>query len=477
MAAINLTDLTISGVHTAYHRGDYTIVELVQAYLTRIDQINPQLNYVLAINPDAIEQAQALDDEFQATHKLRPLHGVPMLVKDNIITAAMPTTFGSKLAVPGKEKLSDNAPVITQLQDAGAIILGKTAMPDWATDLFSASTVTTWTENPYDRSRDTGGSSSGTAAGIACNLALVGVGSDTGGSIRLPSAFCGVVGMRPTVGLISSAGISVFVGSQDTVGPICRTVTDAARVLDTLALPTSPQFLRPRGESYAALLTPSNLPGPVHLGHLPELGADDDGVRAVFTQVLDRLRQHPLVTISDLTIPDLTTSLDAASINLSRGKHDLNDFLGPMFNTSVEAIYQANEYPSSNFAIPGMILDKSTATDCYKQSDTRDALEHAVTAHMLRTGVETLLFLTAGKPAPLREDIEDPMDGLKFPYHTMLASTLRWPAISVPAGLTSTGLPVGIEIVGRPLSEQRLLEVAFVVEQIVMGRQPPPELV
>ena len=472
MARIDLSELTIAEVHMAFHRGDYSAADLTQAYLRRIDQVDPRLNSILVINPNAVQEAHALDDAFRASRTLRPLHGVPVLVKDNIFTTAVATTYGSKVTASRQGIPRDDAQVIKQLQDAGAIILGKTTLPDWATDFFSASTISTWTQNPYDLARDPGGSSSGTAAGIAANLALVGVGTDTAGSIRLPSSFCNLVGMRPTVGLTSLDGVSAFVGCQDTVGPVCRTVTDAARLLDTLVLPTSPQYLAPMGGSYAAHLLPDSLPGPVHLGHLPQLGADDEAVDALLTQVLTRLRRHVSVTVRDLDIPGLSSTLAEASIMLSRGQHDLDDFLRTTVGTSLETIHRDHAYPPTNFGIPGVAMDTSTLTDRYKSSDARDALDRMITAHLQRAEVEVLVFLTAGRPAPRHEEITPEM-GAAFPVHTSLASTLRWPAISVPIGFTTTGLPVGLEILGRPLSDQRLLEVAFVIEQIVKGRRPP----
>ncbi|OJJ66286.1 hypothetical protein ASPBRDRAFT_138510 [Aspergillus brasiliensis CBS 101740] len=472
MPRIDLSELTIADVHTAFHRGDYNAAELVQAYLTRIHRVDPRLNAILVLNPNAVQEAEALDDAFRASRTLRPLHGVPVLVKDNIYTSAMATTYGSKVTVSRPHLPLDDAQVVKQLQDAGAIILGKTTLPDWATDYFSASTVSTWTQNPYDLARDPGGSSSGTAAGIAANLALVGVGTDTGGSIRLPSSFCNVVGMRPTVGLISLDGVSPFVGCQDTVGPVCRTVTDAARLLDTLILPTSPLYLAPKGGSYAAHLLPDSLPGPVHLGHLPQLGADDEAVKALFTQVLTRLRGHASVTVHDLDIPSLSSTLAEASIMLSRGKQDLDDFLQTRVGTSLKTIYQDHAYPPTNFGIPAAAMDASTLTDRDKASNARDALDRIITTHLQQAGVEVLVFLTAGRAAPRREEIT-PQMGATFPVHAMLASTLQWPAISVPIGFTATGLPVGLEILGRPLSDQRLLEVAFVIEQIIQGRRPP----
>lgn len=204
-------------------------------YLSRIEQIDrngPRLNSIVSINPRVRDEARALDREFARTGRfVGPLHSVPLLVKDQIETTRIQTTFGSisqKGYVPARD-----ATAISQLKRAGALVLAKTTMPDFATSWFGFSSMSGETLNPYDLAHDPGGSSSGTAAGIAANLGLVGIGEDTGRSIRLPASFHNLVGVRVTPGLISRDGMSPLFVFQDTAGPMARTVTDAAMLLDS----------------------------------------------------------------------------------------------------------------------------------------------------------------------------------------------------------------------------------------------------
>ena len=229
-----LHELTIDGFHSALRSGDLTAVQVVDWYLARIAENNssgPQIQAVVTVNPRARDDAAALD-EYLATHgRLSgPLHGVPMLVKDQVETAGLRTTFGSILFedyVP-----QHDATLVTKLREAGAVILAKTSLCDFAAGWFSSSSLTDHTKNPYSLEREAGGSSAGTAAGIAANFGLTGIGEDTGGSIRIPASFNNLFGLRVTTGLISRTGLSPLVHYQDTPGPIGRTVADVARTLD-----------------------------------------------------------------------------------------------------------------------------------------------------------------------------------------------------------------------------------------------------
>ena len=235
-STIPLVEATIDEVHGALTRGHLTVRGLVEGYLARIeafDRHGPTFNAILAINKDALSEADRWDRELAWHGRLSgPLHGVPVLVKDQVETAGIVTTFGS-IAMDGYVPSAD-ATVIARLKKAGAIILAKTAMPDFATSWFSYSSISGVTKNPYDLGRDAGGSSSGTAAALAASLGLAGVGADTGGSIRVPASFNSLVGVRVTPGLISRRGVSALVAFLDTAGPMARTVRDAALMLDSM---------------------------------------------------------------------------------------------------------------------------------------------------------------------------------------------------------------------------------------------------
>ncbi|MCL6446109.1 MAG: amidase, partial [Alicyclobacillus sp.] len=234
--AFELMEATVSSIHAAVQSGELTVRKLVQMYLERIeayDKNGPRINSVVTLNLHALDEADRLDRVYSETGKfVGDLHGIPILVKDQAETKDVTTTFGSvafKDYVP-----STDATVIKRLKQAGAIILGKTNLPDFATAWTGNSSVIGDTLNPYDLTRDPGGSSSGTGAAIAANFAAVGIGEDTGGSIRVPSSFNNIFGLRVTTGLISRTGISPLVHFQDTAGPMGRTVRDVALLLDAM---------------------------------------------------------------------------------------------------------------------------------------------------------------------------------------------------------------------------------------------------
>ncbi|MBX6342191.1 MAG: amidase, partial [Thermomicrobiaceae bacterium] len=231
-----LQEATIDAIHAAYRSGALTCRQLVELYLARIDAYDrggPAINAVITVNPRALDEADAADRAFRERGDLAgPLHGIPVLVKDQAETAGIPTTFGS-VALRGYVPSAD-AVVVQRLRAAGAVVLAKTNLPDFATSWFGYSSAGGETKNPYALDRDAGGSSAGTGAGVAANLGAVGIGEDTGGSIRVPASFDNVVGLRVTTGLISRTGLSPLVEFQDTAGPMARTVRDAAILLDAL---------------------------------------------------------------------------------------------------------------------------------------------------------------------------------------------------------------------------------------------------
>jgi amidase len=234
--SFQLEETTIAAIHAAYRAGEVTCADLVDCYLARIeayDKQGPAINSIVTVNARAAEEARALDVAFARSRNFKgPLHGIPVVVKDQVETAGIMTTFGSVIAddyVPEKD-----ATVIANLRAAGAIILAKTTLPDFATSWFAYSSKSGTTKNPYDLARDPGGSSSGTGAAVAANFATVGIGEDTGGSIRVPSSFNSLVGLKVTPGLISRTGMSPLVLFQDSAGPMCRTVSDVAALLEVL---------------------------------------------------------------------------------------------------------------------------------------------------------------------------------------------------------------------------------------------------
>src|SRR5258708_3291554 len=233
--SFHLMETSSADIHKAMLAGALTCHNLVQQYLDRIhayDQQGPTVNSMLYINPASLKQADAFDQDFQRTHKLKPLGCIPIVLKDNFDTADMPTTAGS-LMLKGAQPEKD-AFAVKRLRDAGAIILGKANLQEFASGGISVSSLGGQVKNPYDLTRTPGGSSGGTAAAVASNFATAGTGSDTGGSIRSPASANNLVGLRPTRGLISRDGIVPVSITQDTIGPISRNVSDTARILDAM---------------------------------------------------------------------------------------------------------------------------------------------------------------------------------------------------------------------------------------------------
>ncbi|MDD2481413.1 MAG: amidase family protein, partial [Lutispora sp.] len=231
-----LEEATIASVHAAMEAGKLTCRQLVEMYIERIesfDKQGPAINTVIMINPKALEIADSLDEQFKESGFTGPLHGIPVLLKDNVDTGDMPTTAGS-LSLEGMIP-EDDAFITAKLKEAGAIILAKVNLHEFAVWGETASSILGQTLNPYDLTRTPGGSSGGTGAGIAANFGIIGIGTDTINSVRSPASACSLVGLRPTVGLVSRDGIVPYSMTQDTAGPIMRTVEDAARVLDVIS--------------------------------------------------------------------------------------------------------------------------------------------------------------------------------------------------------------------------------------------------
>ena len=490
-----VTEITIDQVHAGYLAKMFTAREIVQAYLDRIEAIDrsgPELNSIITVSPTALAEADALDQALAETGKLAgSLHGVPIVVKDQVETAGIVTTFGS-IAAKGYVPATD-ATAITRLKNAGAIILAKTTLPDFATSWFSTSSISGVTKNPYDLSRDPGASSSGSAAAVAANLALVGIGEDTGGSIRLPASFCNLVGLRVTPGLISRAGMSSLVKTQDTPGPMTRTVTDAAKLLDVLvgfdpADPYTAAFVLAQAHTenetgYEAALSSASLTGK-RIGVLRQAFGDDadaDGA-AVNTVVETALTQlsDAGAELMDIEIPDLDYYVGFTSVYFSQSLQDMNAFLGnrpELGIDSIEALHAAKQYHPKLDLFEGIATGPSTPQDdpdylarLLAQGEFQRSVIGTIAAHQL----DVIAFPDVKLAAPTHDDVmSDKWTCITYPTNTVIASQLLFPAITVPAGFTDVGLPVGVELMTVPYDEKRLLQIAYATERVTQGRRAP----
>lgn len=485
-----LEEASIAQIHAAMFRGHVTARQLVDAYLARIDaydQSGPTLNAVVRINADAQQQADALDAALSEGRIVGPLHGIPMVIKDCLETADMPTSFGSEIFADYQP--SEDARVVAKLREAGAIILAKTTLPDWAVSWFAYSSLSGETKNPYDLARDPGGSSGGSGAAVAAGYATIGLGTDCGGSVRVPASFCNLVGVRSTPGLISRVGCNPLVSVQDTIGPMGRSVMDAARVFDVMVghddsdpVTAAYSVARPP-KSYLNSLVPDALRG-LRLGVVRNaFGSGEDEhaapVNAVMEKALAELRAGG-ATLVDVEIPDLMEWVTKTLMYTVASKYDINKWLAskpdaPMH--SVEEIVESKRYhPTLDLleAIAEGPADPFSDPAYYPAYVAHEGFAKTVVNLMESNGLAALVYPTVQVVPPTREDCSNGVwETMLFPTNTLISSQTWMPAMTIPAGLTDAGLPVGMEILGRPYDEPTVFRVGYGFEQVVGHRRNP----
>ncbi len=487
--AFRLEETTIADIHAAYRSGALTAVELVSRYLARIaafDRSGPRLNSIVTVNPRAEEEAARLDAAFvRSRERSGPLHGVPIVVKDQVETAGVTTTFGSIAAegyVPDKD-----ATVVRRLREAGAIILAKTAMPDFATSWFGYCSMVGETKNPYDLGRDPGGSSGGTGCAVAANLGAVGLGEDTGGSIRLPASFDNLFGLKVTPGLISRTGMSPLVEFQDSAGPMCRTMTDLATLLQVLVGydpedPYTAAAVIAGSTDYVARLDAHALEGK-RLGVVRgAFGAAGDPeaacVNAVIEAALEAMTAAGAVLV-DVEIPDLLHHIVYSSLYIHHSRSALDAFLAsrPLRYRTIKEIYEAKQYhPMLDLleAIAQGPDDPHADPEYYARYVASEQFRRIVINAMAKVGASALVYPTTQVQAPTRAELNaGRWKTLEFPTNTLIGAQTWMPAISVPAGFTAGGVPVGMEILGLPYREGDLIALAYAFEQATRHRRAP----
>jgi len=482
----------ITTIQAALLTGRVTVRELVDAYLERItalDQDGPALNAVVTLNPGARDQADALDRAYAETGQpVGPLHGIPMVIKDCLETADMPTSFGSEIFAD--YMAPSDGTVVSKLRAAGAVIIAKTTLPDWATSWFSYSSRTGLTKNPYDLDRDPGGSSSGTGAAVAAGYATVGLGTDCGGSVRLPASFCNLVGVRSTPGVISRTGVNPLVGVQDTIGPMTRTVEDAARLFTIMAGfddadPLTYAYSVARApSSYLDALVPDALKGR-RIGVLRSaFGSDDDPNAAPVNEVLaTALKELEAggATLVDVTIDDLTGWIGRTSMYTIKSKYDINTWLASKPDApahSVAEIMGSGRYHKKLDLLEALAVGPDNPLndlDYNKAYTEHEAFMKLVVNLMESNGLSSVVYPTCQVIPPTREDTDSGLwNTLNFPTNTVISSQTWMPALTVPAGFTAAGLPVGMEVLARPYDEPTMFAVAYGFEQ-VMGHSALPD--
>jgi len=485
-----LTNVTITDIHSALLTRQMSVRELVSAHLERIDaydHVGPALNAMVFVNEGALRVADQLDRSLRTGTPEGALFGVPVVVKDNLITRDMPTAFGSEIF--RHYRSSTDATVIAKLRAAGAVIVGKTTMPDWAAAWFANSSRSGWTKNPQALERSAGGSSCGTAAGVAAGYAPIGLGTDTGSSIRLPAAFCNLVGMRPTPGLVSREGCSPIVALQDTIGPLARNVTDLTRVLDTLVGydPADPLTYRHsiarHRRPYLDALRPDSMRGK-RLGVLRSAfgveSVDTHGVNQVMEAAISQCAAGG-ATILDVEVANLSHLIAQTFLYKFTAKRDINRWLAQQPGVPMSRIEEivANADHDPRIPLLSYIADgpdhPESMPEFHSAMAAREEFLSKLVGLLESHQLDAFIFPTVQASAPLLADVMSPewntVDGYLAP--SVLASSTGMPAISVPAGFTAEGFPVGMEILGRPFDESTLLSLAYGFEQTASHHRAP----
>jgi len=493
--AFELDEITIDALQERLQSGQYSARRLTGLYLARtvaLDQQGPALHAVLETNPDVARIADDLDAERRTKGPRGPLHGIPILIKDNIDTGDRMMTTAGSLALEGVTR-SQDAAIVRRLRQAGAIVLAKTNLSEWA-NFRSTRSTSGWSarggqcRNPYALDRSPCGSSSGTGAGVAANYAAAGIGTETDGSIVCPSSANSLVGLKPTVGLVSRSGIVPISHSQDTAGPMARTVKDAAIVLNAIAGVDPDDAATRRGgnrgsQDYTKFLDANGLKG-ARLGvpRKPFFGYNDATDR-VITTALDDMRRLGAVIVDlpelphaaelgdpefELLLYEFRTGLERYFRGLPSGApvKSLKDLIA--FNDA----HREREMPYFGQDILLMAQEKGPLTDqAYRRVQellTRLSRREGIDAIMSQHKLDALAAPTGNPPWPI-----DLVNGDHFVGSSSgPAAIAGYPAISVPAGFV-LGLPVGLSFFGRAFSEPTLLRLAYAYEQATKHRQPP----
>ena len=486
---LDIVEASIADVHAALEDGRVTCRQLVQDYLDRIDAYDkngPAINAIIMVNPDALAVADSLDAVARAHAPTGPLHCIPVIVKDNYDTKGLQTTGGS-LAFQGYAPDRD-AFVVARLRAAGAVVLAKSNMAELAFSPYEtvSSILPGYTHNPYELDRVTAGSSGGTAAAVAASMGTVGLGTDTGNSIRGPSSHQALVGIRPTMGLTSRAGVVPLFLGADVTGPMARTVADAVAVLQVIAGPDSadPVTLASSGHipNYASFLKADGLRG-ARIGVLhqaydtPTL---DPEVQKLFDAALDDLRRQGATIVDPVAVPDFMTIM-----RIGRGtggcntfKRDFDSYLASLSPAppvhDLKALIQTRKFhPSIETRLTASEAVEDTSLDtpgCKADTERREQLRVAVTQLLDSMHLDALVYPTWSNPPRLIGDLNTPAGD----NNQIFSPTTGFPAITVPMGYTHGGvLPAGLQFFARKWDEKTLIRLAYSYEQGTHWRRAP----
>jgi amidase len=478
LSSFDVLEKSLDDLQRAMQAGEVTSQQLVDIYIARIeayDRHGPAVNAITTLNPKARETAAALDAERASRGARGPLHGIPVLVKDNYETVEMPTSAGS-IALATFHPSRD-AFLVRRLKDAGAVIIGKTNMHELAAGITTVGSRFGQTKNPYDLDRNPGGSSGGTGAAIAANFAAAGMGSDTCGSIRIPAAHNNLVGLRGTQGLSSRNGIVPLSSTQDIGGPIARTIADLAVMLDVTvgADPADSQTAVTAGKippSYRAGLKGDAIKG-ARIGVVRSLfgtATDDQEVTGIVNKTIEALKKAG-AEVTDVVVPGLDDLLRDSSMINSDFKFDLAEYLARADNPPVKSLGEILDRGLYHAALEGSFRARNAVESReseesrrarIKRVALRQALEAVLDEHKL-----TAVLYPSLRRRPARIGEAQPGTVCQVSAHSGL------PALAVPAGFTTDEVPIGMELLGRAFSESELLSLGYSIEKTLNLRRPP----
>ncbi len=471
-----IEEASIFELQHAMRKGDLTSEQLVKFYLDRIEEYDDSINSIITIDEDAIAAAKQLDKERKGGRVRGELHGIPVILKDNYDTYDMPTTAGS-LSLEGSVP-PDDAYQTKKLREQGAIILGKANLHEFAFGFHTISSLGGQTYNPYDLTRYPGGSSGGTAAAVASNFVTVGLGTDTGGSIRIPSSFNNLVGIRPTMGLASRDGIIPLALTQDVGGPIARTVEDAAVVLDAIAGydPADPVTAASKGhvpKTYTHYLKKNGLKN-TRIGVVRDLFGDEAQINATMEDAIEDMKEMGAEVV-EVTIPNLDKILAYPSLSSYEFKFQLNDYLASLGSDapvrSLSDIIESGKFDSS---LKSGLVSRNNVQSLENHAEYQEIITNRpkvakdnVNAALNDNELDALLYPTSNAlPAIIGKNQGAGNANRLSPF-------TGFPALSVPIGFSDNGLPIGMELLGREFAEPTLIKIAYSYQEGTHHRKAP----
>lgn len=488
LPTFDIEEATISQIHEAFRSKQCNCQSLVRSYIERIETYDQAvgINAIVLINPEAMAEAAAMDQRYEKSGELSPMHCIPIIVKDNYLTKGLQSTGGS--AVFAGFEPEEDAYQVRKLKEAGAIVLAKSNMAEWAfSPRVTISSLAGETRNPYHVGHTTAGSSGGTAAAVAANFGAIGLGTDTGNSIRGPSSHNALVGFRSTLGLTSRHGIFPLYLRNDVGGPMARTVTDATKLLDVIAGydPADPVTMHSQGkraQNYTDFLQKEGLQG-TRIGVLRMLSENDPhpAVQSLFEAALADLKKAGASLVDPLVIPHFDTLSKNQWCPLF--EHDLNQFLATLGENApaktLDEIVATSKYASyiegrlqyfqQNGSIPDTI--NGQCLDPY-QDIRRIAFREAIEAVMDSLELDALVYPSWNHPPAKIGDNA----GYKGDNSQIIAPHTGQPAFTVPMGFVGDSLPAGLQLLGRMYSEPTLIKLSYAYEQATQHRLQGPKV-